>query len=243
VSFEDLGSIARSSRFRDLDKGVCSMRNFIKTFAHVFLLALVPVFFASSVCAQGGKGTVQGRIVDSAGGVLQGAQILLQPGDVSRVSDAQGEFTITGVTAGSYTASISYIGMETASVTVEVKAGSVARVDQVLKVVSLSQQVLVTAERAAGEAEAVNRERSADNIIQVLPADVIRSLPNANLADALGRLPSVTLERDEGEGKYVQVRGTEPRLTNTTIDGINVPSPEAPSIWLPKPPVSVQPWR
>src|SRR6267154_2218682 len=37
----------------------------------------------------------------------------------------------------------------------------------------------------------------------------------------------VTAERDEGEGKYVQVRGTEPRLTNTTIDGINVPSPES----------------
>jgi len=47
------------------------------------------------------------------------------------------------------------------------------------------------------------------------------------MADALGRLPSVTIERDEGEGKYVQVRGTEPRLTNTTIDGINVPSPES----------------
>ena len=70
----------------------------------------------------------------------------------------------------------------------------------------------------------MNEERTADNIVQVLPADVIRSLPNANMADALGRLPSVTLERDEGEGKYVQIRGTEPRLTNTTIDGINVPS-------------------
>jgi hypothetical protein len=45
---------------------------------------------------------------------------------------------------------------------------------------------------------------------------VISSLPNANLADALGRLPRVSLERDEGEGKYVQVRGTEPRLTNAT---------------------------
>jgi TonB-dependent receptor len=61
----------------------------------------------------------------------------------------------------------------------------------------------------------------------VLPEKVIRSLPNANMADALGRLPSVTLERDEGEGKYVQVRGTEPRLTNTTIDGVNIPSPES----------------
>ena len=60
-----------------------------------------------------------------------------------------------------------------------------------------------------------------------LPAEVIRSLPNANMADALGRLPSVTLERDEGEGKYVQVRGLEPRLTNSMIDGMDVPSPES----------------
>src|SRR6201984_3091150 len=203
------------------------MRNFIKTFALVFLLALTQFFLASPFLAQSGKGTVQGRVVDSAGGILQGAEILLRPGDISRVSDAQGEFTITGVTPGSYTVSISYIGMETVSVTVEVKAGGVARVDQELTVASQSQQVLVTAESAAGEAEAVNRERSADNIIQVLPADVIRSLPNANLADALGRLPSVTLERDEGEGEYVQVRGQEPRLTNTTVDGMNLPSPES----------------
>ena len=119
------------------------------------------------------------------------------------------------------------MGLERFSGTIDVKAGALVRADEALKVGTQSQEIIVTAERAAGEAEAVNRERSADNIIQVLPADVIRSLPNANLADALGRLPSVTLERDEGEGKYVQVRGTEPRLTNTTIDGINVPSPES----------------
>jgi TonB-dependent receptor len=68
--------------------------------------------------------------------------------------------------------------------------------------------------------------RTSDNLVQILPAEVITSLPNANVADALGRLPSVTLARDEGEGVYVQVRGTEPRLTNLTINGTTVPSPE-----------------
>src|SRR6266851_4344597 len=34
-------------------------------------------------------------------------------------------------------------------------------------------------------------------------------------------------EREQGEGKYVQVRGTEPRLTNLTLDGVHVPSPES----------------
>jgi tetratricopeptide (TPR) repeat protein len=85
----------------------------------------------------------------------------------------------------------------------------------------------VTAERPHGEAEAINRERTAENILQVLPHDVITSLPNANVADAIGRLPNVTLERDEGDGKYVQIHGTEPRFSNVTIDGVNVPAPES----------------
>ncbi len=61
----------------------------------------------------------------------------------------------------------------------------------------------------------------------MLPADVIISLPNANIADALGRMASVSIERDEGEGKYVQIRGTEPRLSNTMVDGVSIPSPES----------------
>jgi outer membrane receptor for ferrienterochelin and colicin len=56
---------------------------------------------------------------------------------------------------------------------------------------------------------------------------VITSLPNTNVADAIGRLPSVSLERDEGEGKYVQVRGLEPRYTNAAINGVHIPSSEA----------------
>jgi len=59
---------------------------------------------------------------------------------------------------------------------------------------------------APRETEAINIERTADDIVQVLPLKVITSLPNTNIADAVGRLPSVTLERDEGEGKYVSIR-------------------------------------
>jgi TonB-dependent receptor len=198
----------------------------LKQWFVVFLLVHI-IAGIGSAGAQSNKGTVSGRVVDTGGGVLQGAKIEVQPGDISSVSDEKGEFTINGVNAGSYTLTISYVGLEPYSGTLEVKAGETARADQILKVGAQSESVIVTAERAAGEAEAVNRERTADNLVQVLPADVIRSLPNANMADALGRLPSVTLERDEGEGKYVQVRGTEPRLTNTTIDGMNVPSPES----------------
>ena len=192
----------------------------------LFLLAcsisLIPV-----ARAQSGKGSIAGRVTDSSSGALIGAQVTVQPKSASVVSDAQGQFFINDLEPGSYTVTITYVGFQSFTKTVSVAAGQAASVEAKLDVEAQSLEVLVTAERASGEAEAVNRELVADNIVQVLPAEVIRSLPNANMADALGRLPSVTIERDEGEGKYVQIRGTEPRLANLTIDGVNTPSPES----------------
>lgn len=67
---------------------------------------------------------------------------------------------------------------------------------------------MVTADGLQGQAEAINVERMSADIVQALSEKVITSLPNTNIADAVGRLPSVSLERDEGEGKHVQIRGT-----------------------------------
>jgi TonB-dependent receptor len=192
------------------------------------LLALAAmVAFVLPSFAQTGKGSITGSVTDSSGGALVGAQITIESIGLSTVSDAKGQFFINDFEPGSYAVKVTYLGFKAFTQTVNVAAGHAASVEAKLEVESQNLQVLVSAERASGEAEEVNREVSADNIVQVLTSDVIRSLPNANMADALGRLPSVTIERDEGEGKYVQVRGTEPRLTNTTIDGINVPSPES----------------
>jgi TonB-dependent receptor len=189
----------------------------------VFLL-LAPPHRSS---AQERKGAISGHVSDNSGGALIGAQVSVQPKGVTVVSDAQGQFFISDLEPGSYIVTITYVGFKAFTQTMNVTAGQAASVEAKLDVEAQSLEVLVTAERASGEAEAVNRELTADNILQVLPAEVIRSLPNANMADALGRLPSVTIERDEGEGKYVQIRGTEPRLANLTIDGVNTPSPES----------------
>jgi len=182
---------------------------------------------AAPAMAQSGKGMITGRVVDSGGGILQGAQVELQPLGIQVATNNQGEFTFTDVAPGAYKLSVSFVGFESFKADVMVEGGQTAHTDATLQVAGANEQVIVTAERVHGEADAINRERTADNILQVLPAEIITSLPNANVADAIGRLPSVTLERDEGEGKYVQIRGTEPRYSNVTIDGVNVPSPES----------------
>jgi len=196
-------------------------------FARTIISSLVGLFVVAMANAQGGKGSIRAHVVDASGGVLQGTQVALAQSNASTSTDASGDVYIRDLSPGSYTLTFSYVGFASVSKTAEVTAGQLTVVEAKLDVLSQNQEVLVTADRAAGEAEAINRERTADNIVQVLTSDVIRSLPNANMADALGRLPSISLERDEGEGKYVQVRGTEPRLTNTTVDGVNIPSPES----------------
>ncbi len=181
---------------------------------------------ASPGWSQTGRGSLIGAVTDAQGRALQGAKVGLEPGASSALSDAQGQFSFNALSVGEYDVTISYVGFKVFTQKVTVSAGQAARLDATMSVASNAENVQVYAGRAGGEIEAINRTFNADNIINVLPADVIKSLPNANVADAIGRLPSVTLERDEGEGKYVQVRGTEPRLTNTTIDGVNIASAE-----------------
>ncbi|HMF93475.1 MAG TPA: TonB-dependent receptor [Vicinamibacterales bacterium] len=192
----------------------------------IAMLVWTQIVSIGTARAQTSRGTIQGRVTDSSGAVLQGASVTVLPGGSRAVTDAEGEYVISGLAAGDYTISVTFVGFRDFSMAAHVAAGQPTRVDPRLEVAGQSESILVTAERPRGEAGQINRERTADNIVQVLSSEVITSLPNANVADALGRLPSVTLERDEGEGKYVQIRGTEPRLSNLTIDGVNVPSPE-----------------
>ncbi|HEV2172425.1 MAG TPA: carboxypeptidase regulatory-like domain-containing protein, partial [Nitrospira sp.] len=191
----------------------------------LFILALLLMGQTKMSRAQG-KGAISGIVTDDSGAVLKGAQVTIESPVFNTVSDEQGRFYINDVAPGNYTLSIIYVGFAKFEQELSVAGGQVANIEAKLKLESQSESILVTAPRVTGEAEAVNIERNSDNLVQVMPEEVIQSLPNANLADALGRLPSVTLERDEGEGKYVQVRGLEPRLTNAMIDGVDVPSPE-----------------
>ncbi|MGA3228307.1 MAG: TonB-dependent receptor plug domain-containing protein, partial [Acidobacteriaceae bacterium] len=126
---------------------------------------------------------------------------------------------------GTYTVTISYVGFNNSVSTVEVKAGQTTPLNATMTIGSSNQQVLVNAD-LVGDALAINEQRTSANILNVETDTQIQSLPNANVADATGRLPGVTLQRNEGEGQYVQIRGTEPRLSNTTIDGVVVPGPD-----------------
>ena len=131
------------------------------TAALMLTLCSMPILWG-----QTGKGAVSGRAVDSGGGVLQGARIELQPGGVATASNNQGEFTFNDVTPGAYRVLVTFVGFAPFTGDVTVTAGQTARVDAALQVASENEQVVVTAERVHGEAESINRERTAENVLR-----------------------------------------------------------------------------
>jgi TonB-dependent receptor len=191
-----------------------------------FMAIILGSLLVSAAVGAQVRGTIAGTATDSNHDILPGAVVKVDPGGITASTNQQGEFFINNIAPGTYTVTVSYLGFSDFTTKVTLTADQGARVDAVLQVATQNEQIVVTAGRSYGEAEAVNETRASDTIVNILPAAVITSLPNANVADAIGRLPGVTLERDEGEGKYVQIRGTEPRLSNLTIDGVVVPSPE-----------------
>ena len=75
-------------------------------------------------------------------------------------------------------------------------------------------------------ARALNQQRTAPNITNIVSADQIGAFPDRNAAETTQRIPGVSITKDRGEGRYVNIRGTEPRLNSMMIDGERIPSPD-----------------
>jgi TonB-dependent receptor len=192
--------------------------------ASVILLCISVCVLTATGRTQSQLGSIAGTVNDINGAALKGAEVSIPAKGMVVSTDQQGRFYLSGLQPGDYTVWVSYIGFQKATKSVSVTPGSSATVSVRLQVESQKQSVLVTAGSASAEVEAVNEERAADNLIQVMPTQTIMSLPDRNLGDAIGRMASVALTRNEGQDNFVEVRGTEPRLNNTTVDGFNMPS-------------------
>ena len=76
-------------------------------------------------------------------------------------------------------------------------------------------------------ASAIDRQRDADNIKSILTSDAIGNFVDQNVAESLRRLPGINVLNDQGEGRFVSVRGLDPSLNSASVNGTRIPSPEA----------------
>jgi TonB-dependent receptor len=90
------------------------------------------------------------------------------------------------------------------------------------------QEITVTGARpiAESEASALAIQRASNSLVSVAASDSVGRLPDQNIAQAAGRLPGVAVERDQGQARYISLRGAPKNWTTLSFDGINVVSPE-----------------
>lgn len=172
-------------------------------------------------------GAIKGRVLDSlTREALPGATVFISGTTLATTTDLNGEFLIR-VPSGEVVVEVRYVGFETFRKAITVQDEQITEVIFNLRGNMTQLQGVVITGVLQGQQRALNQQKTADNIKNVVSAEQIGRFPDPNVAEALQRVPGVNIERDQGEGRYVLVRGLAPQFTNISINGEQVPSPEA----------------
>ncbi len=199
---------------------LASMRHFMKWTCTLTLL----LFFLG---LQAQTGSLTGIVLDESGLGMPGATITLPGLRSGTAADAGGQFSILGIPAGQQTITVSYIGYQSVEKIITIEPNQTSRIQIVLREVGLQgQEVIVLGDRLRGQAKALSQQRSNANITNVVAADQIGRFPDANIGDALKRVPGITMQNDQGEARNIIIRGMAPQLNAVTLNGERIPSAE-----------------
>ena len=180
---------------------------------------------AAPAFAQTGEGTVTGVITSRTGAFLEGAEVLVPAAGLRAVTDRAGRFTLPAP-AGAHDVVVRYQGQPDATRSITVAAGQATTLDVTVGAV-VGQTVIVRASPIAeSQAAALQVQRTSDSLVSVLSADAAGNFPDQNIAAAIGRLPGVGVQRDQGQTRYINLRGARINWTTLSFDGLSVVSPE-----------------
>ncbi|MGH6744102.1 TonB-dependent receptor [Novosphingobium sp. PhB57] len=171
-------------------------------------------------------GEVAGSVHDASGvRPLQSASVRIVELNRSAETDRGGNFIFGDVPAGTYTLEARYVGAEVTTQSVSVAA--TGRIASNFDLPAIGGGDILVTGQTANLTSALSRQKAADGVVSVLTRDAVGQFPDQNVAESLRRLPGVNILNDQGEGRYVSVRGLDPDLNGTSINGVRMPAPES----------------
>lgn len=177
-------------------------------------------------------GDINGTVTNpSLSRPVNGAQVTLQDTDFEARTRSDGSFLLSEIPEGDYVLRIVQPGYDPYIISITVPVTGTVTADAMLRLSNSANgdadnTILVTGARAS-RLLAIERKRALPVIADVVSSDQIGKLPDYNTAEALQRLPGVSVEIDQGEPRYVVIRGVDPNLNQVTVDGNLVGIPEA----------------
>lgn len=195
----------------------------LRHFTCLFSLILMSGLVSQSAAA----GTVTGRVTDAATKLaLSGARVSVTGTSLKAYADQTGDYVLFNVPAGAQTVEFGYVGYSDATQTVTVAAAGATVVNFAFGSEAVRLDKFVIEGSVVGSARAINQQRAADTLTNIVSADAIGRFPDQNAAESMQRIPGVALYRDQGEGRFIVVRGIRPDLNTVQLNGIGVTSPD-----------------
>jgi hypothetical protein len=188
---------------------------------------LFPVLVLSTLLALGGmaygqggtSSTISGLVVDTAGGVVPGADVVVKHNATgvatSTVTNAEGAFSVPGLNIGTYTVTVTLQGFKTfVANDVVLTSGTSASVKAVLEVGGLTEQIVVSSTSEILQTQSTTISSTINtNQITKLP------LTSRSAMDFVTFLPGVATP---GGNRQSQINGLPRGLINITLDGVNI---------------------
>jgi TonB-dependent receptor len=188
---------------------------------------------ASFAC---GQNSISGRISDEAGNPLESASIVVSHSiingtstalktQIGGISDLDGYYILPSVPNGKFLVQVIYLGYQVQTFQVDLgdQEGDI-RKDIFLKREALDLEEVVVSAQAKGQLAAINQQLTSTALTNVVASDRIRQNPDANAAEAIGRLPGITVSRSGGEASDIIIRGMPSQYNHITLNGIELPS-------------------
>ena len=198
------------------------MRNTIKHFVLIFLLSSIvgPAWLFA-----GRTGIVTGLVYDDTTGTgLAWVTIAVKNSAIATNSDINGNFTLNGVPEGTDTLTLSFVGYIEQKVIVKIASGEIKKITVSLKPAVTRLGEVAVYGQAMGQQRAIKEQFESPLIINVVSGAKMQEFPDANAAEAIGRLPGISLIRSNGEAYQVVIRGLSPQDNYVTLEGFQIPS-------------------
>ncbi len=190
------------------------------------LLIVLPALVSFESLAQGSF-TLFGKVEDAfTREPLIGATISVEQSDLGTITDTNGAFRLAGIGKEQAVIRISFIGYQDYLLKPDFSKSPLVEANIRLTPVSIALNVVEVQGKAEGQIRALVEQKKAESIKNIVSAEQIATFPDMNAAEVMQRIPGITLQRDQGEGRFVQLRGTPPELTNFNVNGEQIPSPQ-----------------
>jgi len=168
-------------------------------------------------------GNINGTVIDSFG-VIPGVLVSIDTLKLHAFTNANGEFNFYKVKTGQYKIYINALGFQKKEIDVTVMPNTIERLGSITLVSNNTfDEIVVDAKMKSNQTRSINQTRNSLKIVTILSTNEINKLPTKNAADIASRLPSIAVQRNNGENSTVSLRGTPTDWSAVLINGDRLP--------------------